>query len=316
MMDEGIADVEEEVFYAYFGIVEIRRLNNESHITLKNYLLQSECTFSLAGSVTDVCWTHNCVFFLISLEQRIYVLRIDSTFVYCLDIGRLHCNLGFESANMTVGIEKGRGSEGDGTPSELLHLKTHRERVTILDCKKPEVCLMCATGKSCFVVKNTPAGPSMYRVFTENKVGDIQLLQLGFQEAVLQLAAGNDHLLIMTVSGKVYSMGTGSRGELGLGTLECEQQPARVDSLSPVRVTQVACGGWHSAALTADGDVYVWGWNNCGQLGECCAVGEILDIPFPLDLDETVVAVAALRNGTLLRKTDHSVLLLGTTTFS
>jgi alpha-tubulin suppressor-like RCC1 family protein len=29
----------------------------------------------------------------------------------------------------------------------------------------------------------------------------------------------------------------------------------------------IACGGWHSVALSTTGEVYVWGWNRFGQLG-------------------------------------------------
>jgi hypothetical protein len=33
-------------------------------------------------------------------------------------------------------------------------------------------------------------------------------------------------------------------------------------------VGAIACGGWHSAALTTTGDLYAWGWSKHGQLGE------------------------------------------------
>ena len=32
-------------------------------------------------------------------------------------------------------------------------------------------------------------------------------------------------------------------------------------------VEQVACGSHHSLCLTADGDIFSWGQNNCGQIG-------------------------------------------------
>ena len=32
-------------------------------------------------------------------------------------------------------------------------------------------------------------------------------------------------------------------------------------------VDQVACGSHHSLCLTADGDIFSWGQNNCGQIG-------------------------------------------------
>ena len=33
------------------------------------------------------------------------------------------------------------------------------------------------------------------------------------------------------------------------------------------RVTQLACGSHHSMVLTADGEIFAWGQNNCGQIG-------------------------------------------------
>jgi alpha-tubulin suppressor-like RCC1 family protein len=61
-----------------------------------------------------------------------------------------------------------------------------------------------------------------------------------------------------------------SRGQLGHGDLENEQEIARqVDSLAGLRVVLVAAGGWHSSAVTECGDLYTWGWNQSGQLGFC-----------------------------------------------
>ena len=59
-----------------------------------------------------------------------------------------------------------------------------------------------------------------------------------------------------------------SRGQLGHGDLESEQEFARqVASLAGLCVTLVAAGSWHSAAVTECGDLYTWGWNHSGQLG-------------------------------------------------
>lgn len=45
----------------------------------------------------------------------------------------------------------------------------------------------------------------------------------------------------------------------------------------------VACGAWHSLALARSGEVYGWGWNRHGQLGEgggVSAAGATL-VPIP-----------------------------------
>lgn len=34
-----------------------------------------------------------------------------------------------------------------------------------------------------------------------------------------------------------------------------------------VQIIDIAAGGWHSAAISAFNDLYVWGWNVNGQLG-------------------------------------------------
>ena len=40
-------------------------------------------------------------------------------------------------------------------------------------------------------------------------------------------------------------------------------------SISVQVVRQVACGNRHSAAITADGELYTWGEGDYGRLGEC-----------------------------------------------
>ena len=58
------------------------------------------------------------------------------------------------------------------------------------------------------------------------------------------------------------------RGQLGLGTLETEQQPQIIEALSGMKIIDIACGAWHSAAVSSFGDVYLWGWNVNGQLSK------------------------------------------------
>ncbi|XP_070541547.1 uncharacterized protein [Ptychodera flava] len=90
---------------------------------------------------------------------------------------------------------------------------------------------------------------------------------LPFQTAVNQVCCGKEHVLILTLGGDIYTYGLGSRGQLGHGTTEKELKPRVVEALQGVTMATIAAGGWHSAALSAIGDVYIWGWNESGQLG-------------------------------------------------
>ncbi|KAJ7424897.1 RCC1 domain containing 1 [Pitangus sulphuratus] len=48
--------------------------------------------------------------------------------------------------------------------------------------------------------------------------------------------------------------------------LESEAQPRLVEALAGVPMWAVAAGGWHSASVSEAGDLYMWGWNESGQL--------------------------------------------------
>ncbi|XP_015127067.1 probable E3 ubiquitin-protein ligase HERC3 [Diachasma alloeum] len=83
----------------------------------------------------------------------------------------------------------------------------------------------------------------------------------------VDVACGFNHSIILADNGDVYSMGMGTRGQLGHGDLEDCDEPTLIEALAGLNITQIAAGGWHNAALTSDGDLYTWGWNTNGELG-------------------------------------------------
>ncbi|XP_067136643.1 RCC1 domain-containing protein 1-like [Centruroides vittatus] len=91
--------------------------------------------------------------------------------------------------------------------------------------------------------------------------------KLPFNLVVNSVCCGKEHVLCLTADGKIYSYGLGSRGQLGHGTTENEESPRVVEALEGIPIKMIATGGWHSVALSTIGDIYVWGWNESGQLG-------------------------------------------------
>ncbi|KAB0794726.1 hypothetical protein PPYR_11565 [Photinus pyralis] len=92
-------------------------------------------------------------------------------------------------------------------------------------------------------------------------------LQLEFNRRIIDMATGCEHCLLLDESGRVYSFGRGSRGQLGHGSLADEDEPKLIDALDGIKIKKIAAGGWHSCAVSVDGDLYSWGWNGNGQLG-------------------------------------------------
>ncbi|CAM9264188.1 unnamed protein product, partial [Ectocarpus fasciculatus] len=102
--------------------------------------------------------------------------------------------------------------------------------------------------------------------------------QKGPGALVIRAACGRDHSAVITNDGRVWTFGSGLHGQLGLGTVgETSSTPAVVDTLLGVGTMRpdgsftgmeaVACGAWHTAALSTTGDVYTWGWARFGALG-------------------------------------------------
>lgn len=86
-------------------------------------------------------------------------------------------------------------------------------------------------------------------------------------DTVIKVACGAFHNLALTASGTVYSWGINDYGQLGNGTTCNSKVPIPVEDLYDVSISDVACGGWHSVAISEAGDVYVWGRGEYGRLG-------------------------------------------------
>uniref|UniRef100_A0A0B7B3C0 HECT domain-containing protein n=2 Tax=Arion vulgaris TaxID=1028688 RepID=A0A0B7B3C0_9EUPU len=86
---------------------------------------------------------------------------------------------------------------------------------------------------------------------------------------VLQVSCGNDHTLTLTNDGLMFTWGSNSYGQLGLGrrTSEYQNLPELISCVRGIPVQQVAAGGNHSLMLSKSGAFYGWGRNSFGQLG-------------------------------------------------
>uniref|UniRef100_A0A5B7BJ92 FYVE-type domain-containing protein n=1 Tax=Davidia involucrata TaxID=16924 RepID=A0A5B7BJ92_DAVIN len=86
---------------------------------------------------------------------------------------------------------------------------------------------------------------------------------------VHNLACGGRHAVLVTKQGEIFSWGEESGGRLGHGVEEDVSYPKLINTLSGMNIELVACGEYHTCALTLSGDLYTWGdgSHNSGLLG-------------------------------------------------
>ncbi|KAI4328416.1 hypothetical protein L6164_020773 [Bauhinia variegata] len=86
---------------------------------------------------------------------------------------------------------------------------------------------------------------------------------------VQSIACGYKHAVVVTKQGEIFSWGEESGGRLGHGVEADLSHPKLIDTLSGMNIELVACGEYHTCAVTFSGDLYTWGdgTHNSGLLG-------------------------------------------------
>ena len=83
---------------------------------------------------------------------------------------------------------------------------------------------------------------------------------------ITQIAAGHDHSAAVTKDGDLYMWGANGSGQLGIQSNVDSNIPVKVNNSSSTlpekSVKYVALGTYRSAAITKDGDLYMWGSNS------------------------------------------------------
>jgi len=66
-------------------------------------------------------------------------------------------------------------------------------------------------------------------------------------------------LVMLTSEGQVYTFGSNSYGQLGVGDLSSRGSPTFAKIPPSLKIVMVTAGSHHSVALSSDGDVLTWG---------------------------------------------------------
>ncbi|BAT88758.1 hypothetical protein VIGAN_05236000 [Vigna angularis var. angularis] len=116
-------------------------------------------------------------------------------------------------------------------------------------------------------------GGGSHQVGSDFGVKMDSLLPKALESAVVldvqNIACGGKHAALVTKQGEIFSWGEESGGRLGHGVDSDVPHPKLIESLSNTNIELVACGEYHTCAVTLSGDLYTWGdgTSNYGLLG-------------------------------------------------
>jgi alpha-tubulin suppressor-like RCC1 family protein len=94
----------------------------------------------------------------------------------------------------------------------------------------------------------------------------------GFLSGIVAITAGASHTIALGADGHIYAFGVNSSGQLGIGSTTAKSTPVEVEGPGGTGflsgVVAVSAGSSHSLALTQGGNIYAFGLNANGQLGD------------------------------------------------
>ncbi|KFY81980.1 hypothetical protein V498_08672 [Pseudogymnoascus sp. VKM F-4517 (FW-2822)] len=130
---------------------------------------------------------------------------------------------------------------------------------------------------------------------------EIKIPNLNYGEKVSDISTGQEHCLLLTSAGRLFSSATShasfpAKGQLGVPGLmrsvlpagEVHLHPAHeIEGLKGTRISKIAAGDYHSVCVDDRGRVFTFGDNSAGQLGiEPTPEKSHLNAPFLLPVDK------------------------------
>jgi len=76
-------------------------------------------------------------------------------------------------------------------------------------------------------------------------------------KVIVQIACGVEHSIALTNDGEIYGWGSNAEGQLALGhKVELVTKPTKIPNLDAVPITFIACGGYHTIAISKSGKLF------------------------------------------------------------
>eukprot|EP01130_Rhizamoeba_saxonica_P018053 TRINITY_DN8938_c0_g1_i1.p1 TRINITY_DN8938_c0_g1~~TRINITY_DN8938_c0_g1_i1.p1 ORF type:complete len:998 (-),score=180.28 TRINITY_DN8938_c0_g1_i1:21-3014(-) len=194
----------------------------------------------------------------------------------------------------------GIGSDVDYDINEPTLIPGLKDKIVIMIAASAYHCAAVTDGGELYTWGNNEYG----QLGRRRKIGEAQRVEALENQFVIQAACGQHHTLVLTSDYKVFAFGRNDRGQLGISKDEFDIsfRPKLIKSLSDKNIVRIACGSFHSLALSGSNRaVWSWGSGRHGQTGR----GNFEDVDSPLPVMGLLnVPVSSIYCGH-----EHSILL-------
>lgn len=162
---------------------------------------------------------------------------------------------------------------------------------------------------------------SYYLYENYNPIADIVLYP---NETIEDIALGKSgigmsHSIALTSYGRVFTWGNNQSGQLGDGTTENRSMPfdisLKFDLDEGEKIVSIFAGSYYSGAITSFNQLYLWGDNTNGQLGDSSKTNRSLPTnvtnQIPFNFDEFITHVALGGTHTLIGTSNNRIFIWG-----
>lgn len=257
---------------------------------------RSACALVAGGGVR--CWGAGGLVGDGTLSLRVEPVQVKglSSGVQAITAGVAHTCALLTSGQVMCWGQNTRGELGIGTTEPAL------EPAPVLSLSTSVIQLAAGASHTCALL-----GMGEVRCWganDQNQLGSGEATSLtptqveGSSGGIRSLAAGAAHTCAVTANGEVHCWGGNQHGELGIGFVSATpvSTPTAVRGL-PGPMMMVAAGRFHTCAVSARGDIWCWGQNEFGALGDDTSIDRALPVQ-PAGLSAPAVALSAGAGGT------------------
>ncbi|XP_078618718.1 X-linked retinitis pigmentosa GTPase regulator-like isoform X2 [Branchiostoma floridae x Branchiostoma japonicum] len=185
------------------------------------------------------------------------------------------------------------------------------DRICAVACGDEHTALVTENGRLYTFGSNDWGQLGLGHTKTASKPSCVKSLK---HEKAKLVACGRSHTLIATEDGKLYAFGNNGETQLGVTGMQTSPSPVLVESMTAQNIIALSAGTDHSAALTGDGKVYVWGGGSEGQLGLGEDTTECTE-PTLLDFDSKAISISCGYYHTAVVTEDGNLYTFGETEY-